>query len=170
MVRSRGFRIPCNAGFYSTGLGMEWDACLFKTLETEQVKLTVTSNCPQIPTYFSCVFHLSSSTPLCVPFPPPPSMTSMQIQVGWYFWMLHVLDASGDIILLGLTSFPSLVARSSWNPPRPRAAGIKAAARAGRIQRHPSVSATSARVPSPAAKATAAAPSSAPSHLVPAIG
>ena len=83
--------------------------------------------------------------------------------------MLHVLDASGDTILLGLTSFPSLVARSSWNPPGPRAAEIKAAAHAGRIQRHSSVSATSARVPSPAAKATAAAPSSASSHLVPAV-
>ena len=148
---------------------MEWDACLFKTLESKQVKLTVTSDCPQIPTYFSCVFHLSSPTLLCAPLPPPPSMTSMQIQVGWYFWMLHVLDASGDTILLGLTAFPSLVARSSWSPPRPRAAGIKAAAGAGRIQRHSSVSTTSARVPSPAAKATAAAPSSAPSPLVPAV-
>ena len=83
--------------------------------------------------------------------------------------MLHALDASGDTILLGLTAFPSLVARSSWSPPRPTAARIKAAARAGRIQRHSSVFATSARVPSPAAKATAAAPSSAPSHLVPAV-
>uniref|UniRef100_A0AAA9TMA4 Uncharacterized protein n=1 Tax=Bos taurus TaxID=9913 RepID=A0AAA9TMA4_BOVIN len=36
MVKSRGFRIPCNVGFYPTGLGMEWDACLFKILETEQ--------------------------------------------------------------------------------------------------------------------------------------
>ena len=145
---------------------MEWDACLFKTLETEQV---VNHDCPQISPHFSCVFHLSSPTLLCAPLPPPPSMTSMQIQVGWYFWMLHVLDASGDTILLGLTAFPSLVARSSWNPPRPRAAGIKAAAGAGRIQRHSSVSTTSARVPSPAAKATAAAPSSAPSPLVPAV-
>ena len=145
---------------------MEWDACLFKTLESKQVKLTVTSNCPQIPTFFSCVFHLSSPTPLCSPLPPPPSMTSMQIQVGWYFWILHVLDASDDTDFLGLTSFPSLVNGSSWNSPRPKAAGIKAAAGAGRIQRHPSVSATSARVPSPAAKATAAAPSSATSPLV----
>ena len=145
---------------------MEWDACLFKTLESKQVKLTVTSNCPQIPTFFSCVFHLSSPTPLCAPLPPPPSMTSMQIQVGWYFWILHVLDASDDTDFLGLTSFPSLVNGSSWNSPRPKAAGIKAAAGAGRIQRHPSVSATSARVPSPAAKATAAAPSSATSPLV----
>ena len=148
---------------------MEWDTCLFKTLESKQVKLTVTSDCPQIPTYFSCVFHSSSPTPLCAPLPRPPSMTSMQIQVGWYFWMLHVLDASGDTILLGLTAFPSLVARSSWSPPRPTAARIKAAARTGRIQRHSSVFATSARVPSPAAKATAAAPYSAPSHLVPAV-
>ncbi|KAM7235667.1 hypothetical protein CapIbe_012853 [Capra ibex] len=93
-------------------------------------------------------------------------MTSMQIQVGWYFWILHVLDASDDTDFLGLTSFPSLVNGSSWNSPRPKAAGIKAAAGAGRIQRHPSVSATSARVPSPAAKATAAAPSSATSPLV----
>ena len=97
-------------------------------------------------------------------------MTSMQIQVGWYFWVLHVLDASDDTIFLGLTSFPSLVAQSPWSPPRPTAAGIKEAAGAGRIQRHSSVSAPSARVPSPAAKATAAAAlSSAPSPLAPAV-
>ena len=46
-------------------------------------------------------------------------MTSMQIQVGWSFWMLQVLDASDDTILLGLRSFPSLVAQSSWTTPDP---------------------------------------------------
>ena len=84
--------------------------------------------------------------------------------------MLHVLDASDDTVFLGLTSFPSLVTWSSWNSPRPKAAGIKAAAGAGRIRRLSSVSATSARVPSPAVKATAAAAvSSATSPLVPAF-
>ena len=80
--------------------------------------------------------------------------------------MLHVLDASDDTVFLGLTSFPSLVAQSSWNSPRPKAAGIKAAAGAGRIRRLSSVSASSARVPSSAAKATAAAAVSSATSLL----
>nr|XP_020756399.1 uncharacterized protein LOC110141759 [Odocoileus virginianus texanus] len=59
---------------------MEWDAYLFKNLEAEQAKLTVTSNCPQIPTYFSCFSFAPTNPPLCPP--PTPAINDLSAKTS----------------------------------------------------------------------------------------
>ena len=100
--------------------------------------------------------------------PPLPSVISMQIHLGWACWMLQALDANVDTIILGLQDPSPHWLPGALGPPQTQSCGNKSSCWCWRHQRQALPDRVTCAVPSPTAKATVTAPSSAPSRPVPA--
>uniref|UniRef100_A0A8C2S5A6 Calcitonin receptor-stimulating peptide-2 n=1 Tax=Capra hircus TaxID=9925 RepID=A0A8C2S5A6_CAPHI len=92
----------------------------------------------------------------------------MQIHLGWACWMLQALDANGDTIILGLQDPSPHWLPGALGPPQTQSCGNKSSCWCWRHQRQALPDRVTCAVPSPTAKATVTAPSSAPSRPVPA--